>query len=824
MATPTDEDINNFLTITACGDKQLAIRFLQGANNDISQAVNNYFENPTRYANVGYSELTWEYVDFLTSNRNPTMRPPSPATDTGTSSTWTPSQVGELYGDSEWDALMILANMRRGVAFQIHAPDEPAQSYSHSSAPTRPPSRASHHGMSSSVEVQQESGVVGGSGAYFGPATQESYDPSKWALTRAGVTETEVYPDLSLPFQPRVEGEPTLVKPIPEVAELASLLTILTTIPLALEMLLSLPADRNSSQEFYTNPSVKDSTKPYSGDLEQSSGESMAADDPMLQVQLVRLVQRLAAFMIFTNRSYIDMETLLQSRSYSDDRLPAIWFLEAWSEAIAQVTGRDEAGKLFLVRGIEGELDNKDDWHEVTFHILNLYVPEMDGDLKATLYDTLDEAVWATNKDGSLPGDIWLHDIPNVLIFRTHQSNSNFDGLNMKVPSTFFIDRYMYKNVRELRTARQNRKVLLDQIELAKKKIERLSTFNPVVNGKQVSTTNDSQVLIKETIATLKRTQDDNDLDEAEAVLIKRLELLSTQIEIKVKEHKSHIENLKKTIQERNDHFKSANSYGPLNPSKLYTLRGVTAKPGVTYVRYPYSENPEQLDWWRLEYTSAPEIVKAKVMEKEVLHSAATSSREVLLVYATDEACKPIPALGDWNYLTPHLQAEIDAQNKALDAEIKSYNEGGMDWANSTVINSVEDDPPPYNADDSQESLAWCPDPGPSVVSDREFAEDGQAWRAREREVKAGNDGKTSRTDVLIGNESERAAVGQQRQGSLNHTHAIDLEMGVGRTTGTAELNAASRHESEMRHIEDARMSGTGESQGQYAESSGSSA
>lgn len=721
---PSDAEIDQWMEFTSCHDKQLALRFLQGASN-FEQAINNFFDNPHRYDNVG--EATEdpgkkESLLLTLKYRKPTMKAPSPKIDTAATPAKTRAQVGlsrvlKMFHDG----------LNATAAFQIHAPDEPAQSYSHSSAPTRPPSRASHKSTQ-----MQESGVVGASNPiYFGPATRDHYDPAQWALTRPGVTASEVYPDVDLPLRARTTGEPVTIKPLPDAAELPSVFTILTTVPMALELLLNATAEVNNAEGENADPTETTSAAPTA------------------TTSFVQHVQSLAAFLIHTNRAYGDIKPLWQQLEALTAgtqlpfkyKPPVDWFLEGLVKATES--------KLFEICGVMGLLDQGQDWMTLRTQSYHLEAPETKGNEKATLYDALDECVWASNKDGSGPEDSWFHQVPKVLVLRVEQSDPRVEGLNMDVPAAFYMDRYMQQNVNVMREQRKKSKRYLDEIELLQSKIERISTFDisklvgdvSKLTGLKNEKAKDSRFVLQQTVAALKKTQDHDDADEQE--LIDRLTFLDNRIETKVKALEEQISGIKKTIQESNNHFKAAGTYGPLNPTNLYTLRGLTAKQGITFVLYPSAENAETLEWWRLEYTSTPEISAINVPKDEVLKAASTSSREVTLVYATEEACKPIAELKDLAHLPPALQAEIQMSNKDFDTALKSYNEtNAMDWANSTtVLNSVEGDPPPYqpgnprhNGDSSQESLPWAADPGSGAVSDREFGAQQNLWRNHEQQ------------------------------------------------------------------------------------------
>jgi len=741
---PSDEDITQFMSFAYCHDKQLAVRFLQGANGDMGQAVNNYFDNPNRYSNVRHGGLDEYHEYLLTANRKRTMSEPSHKTATAATSSTT-SQVGGRCQSKFTEEL----NKHGFAAFQIHAPDEPAQSYSHSSAPTRPPSRASHQGLAGSMEMQQESGVVGSSGPVFGPATREHYDMSKWALTHPGVTESEIFPDVDIPHRARIAGEPVIIKPLTPASDLPSLLTILNTIPMAQEMLLSVgdvAPDGSNWEEFFVDPSIRKSkTGLTEEEMDEMDSESMSEVETTDRVKnrfrknLVRHVQRLVAFMIFTDRSYGDIEQIWElkniteaANNVTDDRTPAVWFLEEWTDAIRAITGRQKAATLFEVIGVHGALEHQEEWRLYSFQVYDLKVTLTDDDEKPTLYDVLDASVWAPNSDGTQADDLWLHETPNVLILSIQQDDLQAQGLNMKVPSSFFMDRYTYEHVGLLRELRQIRTARLIEIEALRAKISRLTklTNSDSSNKTQSTADKDSQLVLDEAIACLKRDQDLAGPEETE--LIQRFESLKASIERKVKELEQEIVEIKADIKAENNLLESANPPRGPKPTKLYTLRGVSTSIDVTFVLYPRADSPSEHEWWRLEYTSTPSLTKTQVSEAAVLHAARSTSPRATLVYATAAAaCEPVPALASWDALTPPLRAAVADDNAALRADLRAYADPAAAWPDATVLESVEDDPPPYNPGAAHEDLQWAPDPGPDVVTDAEYVRDAKAWRER---------------------------------------------------------------------------------------------
>jgi hypothetical protein len=54
LREPSPEDVDQFMAVTMCDERDVGVVFLQRANYQLDAAVWDYMENPHRYAKVGH--------------------------------------------------------------------------------------------------------------------------------------------------------------------------------------------------------------------------------------------------------------------------------------------------------------------------------------------------------------------------------------------------------------------------------------------------------------------------------------------------------------------------------------------------------------------------------------------------------------------------------------------------------------------------------------------------------------------------------------------------------------------------------------------------
>jgi hypothetical protein len=137
--------------------------------------------------------------------------------------------------------------------------------------------------------------------------------------------------------------------------------------------------------------------------------------------------------------------------------------------------------------------------------------------------------------------------------------------------------------------------------------------------------------------------------------------------------------------------------------------------------------------WWKGYYSSTPWVSQTKVLKDAVIKAASEESRDVLLVYANDEAVEPRDCA-----LPATLQSFIETDNAFFNDELEESRVGETvqpDFNMNVSSWDDDDDPPAYdsindvrwpahdrNADDRKAGGdSWTPDPGSALVADNEY-------------------------------------------------------------------------------------------------------
>ena len=569
--------------------------------------------------------------------------------------------------------------------------------------------------------------MVGGSGACFGPSTQEYYDMSKWAVTRSAAAVNEIYPDVEPPHRGRHPGEPVMLKPHPSEGYLPALLTILASIPLAQELFLCrerVASDYGVDDRWWSGESIP---SPVLLDL---AGVDSPDDLQPLQ-DLLCEVQRLMAFMMASARSYGSVNALMatmampMSDQYLDAKVPVEHFLAAWSKAIKELVRNERALNLFQIEAMREDSANPDDSEAYPFYLLEAQVPYWSDIQTSTIYDAIDEFLWGNDPNGTKSTNFWLSQVPEVVVMNLRQPDAAQGGLRMSVPASFYVDRYLSQYVGDTKLMRQNRARLGSSIIEIQTKKQMLFKFEYATldeDGKwKEMPNNSSKHLLESVIASLKKGQggasnglvgdaDDLQFDNARtSELIERLQKINQKVQDKLILLDQQAAELRLRIEEISNLLKDpAPESGP-TPEHRLNLCGVSAHGDITYVLYPSVADPSVNVWWKVEYFNSPYLAKNQVSEDEVLQVAG-ENKDVLLVYASDAAIAPDP---NGVFIPDPLQRFVDVDNQAFQEELNNYVERNNDWR-------AGDEPPPYSSDDS---FGFVPDPGEGVVSNEEFVQ-----------------------------------------------------------------------------------------------------
>lgn len=334
--------------------------------------------------------------------------------------------------------------------------------------------------------------MIDGSGIHFGPANKADYPSSQWSMVPLTATkEQEVIADVDLLSRKRNEGEPAFLKPLPDGDYLPSLITVLNSIPLGRQALLFPPhdvADYGYDPHWWTGTPIK---LPETVDLQEERTQ------PDHVNEVIEEVQRLSAFLDRTERSYGSAEALANLRALDDvqtagllsstkaiDRFLVAW--EAGAKSLVPETHVQEIEQIF--HSVASRVSPDEPEQRTNFWCLELSLSSA-SELSSTrsLYDAMDETIWSSDSDGTEPDHFSIVQVADILIIRVLQSDMTVPGVNLRIPPSLYVDRYLGQN---MAAAKAMRKELADckaKIAQLEEKQTSLQTFKHTAKGVSVN-------------------------------------------------------------------------------------------------------------------------------------------------------------------------------------------------------------------------------------------------------------------------------------------------------------------------------------------------
>lgn len=323
---------------------------------------------------------------------------------------------------------------------------------------------------------QQGQSSVTYNDANFRPATKSHYDPSNWAMTTTTSAidshqSNEIIPDLEPHERQNQAGEPRFVKQLTSGDYLPNLLTIAHSIPLARRALL-LPHKEYSS---------------YGSDSEWWKGHAIRLPRIVSTVdgapmepansekdEVVAEMQRLMALLDASSRSYGSAEflaSLISSAAiksllpdYSTTALDRS--LQIWEDA-ASAADTEHSAESAVFHSLIGTtspegMGTPDLWS------LPLCV-NTDAEPTVNLAEVMDNTLWDMDADEEAFCDNFMERCADVLPMRLTQADSSKETLNVIIPATLYVDKYLKENVDATRDIRK-------QMAQSKKKMEKIET------------------------------------------------------------------------------------------------------------------------------------------------------------------------------------------------------------------------------------------------------------------------------------------------------------------------------------------------------------
>jgi hypothetical protein len=388
-----------------------------------------------------------------------------------------------------------------------------------SGAPTRPNSRQSS--MKAQISPQ-ESGVIGTSGVVFGPANRDHYEPSVWAMTVADSAAVEIIPDVDVEDRIKTDNEPAIMKPLGNGDPLPALITILGQIPLAQKLLVQ---SGDILEDYGKDSSWWSGTPIELPEVTHMDTDEVTTDD----LALIHETQRLMAFMLCTDRLYGSLEPLTKLKALENaESLEEVTsnrtklhnyidrFVVAWSHAVKQLEDDSRIADLFRTVAQDGETD-------MSVYTMEVALDRITDIEPTDLYDAVDDMIWAQDGDGSQEQEIYLTQLPPILVLRVVKNN--YRNINIDIPAEWYLDRYTEEHREAAKQMRQNMAECRRQLMELDNKTRQLELYQVAPNRP----TSSARGLLESTIEYLRRDPrsarrdsttsiDDDDDDEEDEV------------------------------------------------------------------------------------------------------------------------------------------------------------------------------------------------------------------------------------------------------------------------------------------------------------------
>ncbi len=474
--------------------------------------------------------------------------------------------------------------------------------------------------LSMNGSFPQETGVIGGT--QFGPATKEYYDNPSWAMTVSGSAhEIILNPE---PEDRKLEGDqPAFLKPSVTGQYLAPLLTILHSIPLANETLLFrdhvLP-EYGQEIEWWDGTAVK---LPKIVDL--ANGRSDYDDD-----EIIYETQRLMAFLSMTERAYGSVEVLARLNKVSDHNQGKVVgnYLRTWQGAVTRKSPENPNISLFYSLGTRIPFDGTEPTRQ-PFWSLDVLIDESIAEQGLTLYDALDNIIWADDQNEPDNADIFLESIGEVFTMRLMRQHLSKSSIDVRIPALWYPDRYL-KSCKDTAFRMKTQKInLVKQVTKIEQLRAKLMEYRrPSRDGKEKTV--DAGKLLQTAINYFEQPPQPNvrysapDMDEdmemeslnpsmRDADLAGQLKAISDRVNHKLQILDQEKEAVRADLKRLSAMLTEPSTDPERPPHHQYSLRGVSTEPHTTYVLRPLDSSaadntPDAVSrgwqWWKLSYST----------------------------------------------------------------------------------------------------------------------------------------------------------------------------------------------------------------------------
>ncbi|KAL9035880.1 MAG: hypothetical protein Q9214_006388, partial [Letrouitia sp. 1 TL-2023] len=533
-------------------------------------------------------------------------------------------------------------------SFTVHHPDSLGPDVFNNTAPSRPPSRVSTTAddirypyrtgpdkqltlqeqedqelqyamnLSTSQTQDQETGVTASDQSYFGPVRHEHHETKNWIMTYSKPTAKEVLLNPEPKDRQRSPGTPAFLKSSPAGHRLSALLTILHSIPASREAFLNrehIKTDYGYHSEWWDGMSIESS---WIFD-EQDPAATERGD-------LIYELQRLMAFLSHTERAYGSTEALSNLSSIrcveGDHIIPH--FLQSWKAATTHYDPASPLAHVFTTEGVRTAGDESNKTTKQQTCCLDLYINNEIAFTGQTLYDALDDMLWPLPNPAE-SGEVYLETVADILVVQVSRQNEAGSGLGIKIPITWYSDRYLQPARKFVKQMLKDKAALKSEITRLDDEKAKLTSFSANgAGGRSFETVNllDAATSYFEKRASRLDALETAGGNESEAtsteinghtVLAEELKELSARVTERLRDLDESKAYAMKQLHELSRLFTAPSDNPDQPPFHRYTLRGVCAEHHTVFVQMRSESDSEDEDtnmekvewqWWKLEYHS----------------------------------------------------------------------------------------------------------------------------------------------------------------------------------------------------------------------------
>lgn len=349
----------------------------------------------------------------------------------------------------------------------------------------------------------QMTGVTNALAPHFGPARQEHYDKN-WQITVPGDYTKEILLNPE-PADRKRDGKkpaflrPSTLKPSTQYHRLHALIKILQAIPLTREAMVC----RDSIlSEYGRHPEWWDGTSIRTPETVHEEGDRQDHDVE----EVLYETQRLVAFLEDTERAYASVDSLvdisrtalskvdIQSMGFLKDEEIVPDFFKAYGAAIASVNAELTLHKIVesvavkaqkesvAVQEQKEESKGPEFVDQISFTTLHLQIFDHLADKGHTLYDLVDDMLWAHDTEESIGQDHCLKTVAEVFILDVRRMNEASSGLGIRIPAVWYLDRYLPSSLEETRRMRKTKAAIEEELNLIEAKMASLAEAKSLNN------------------------------------------------------------------------------------------------------------------------------------------------------------------------------------------------------------------------------------------------------------------------------------------------------------------------------------------------------